>query len=770
MKKVYLKIGKKSKLALVLIPILLVVLLFNTFIINAATPSGTRLKNIQDRVIIGTEFPSNFTSMSDSSTFTSMAKAEFSMVTAENAMKWDATEPSQNNFNFSDGDRLVSWANSNGMKVHGHTLVWHSQTPGWVQNLSASAMESAMNNHIDKVMGHYKGKITVWDVANEVFEENGNYRSSFWYNKMGSSFVEKAFNRAKQADPDAKLIYNDYNLEYMGDKSDAAYNMIKNLKSKGVPIDGIGFQMHLDIQYGLDSNDFAKNMQRFADLGLDIYITEMDVRVSSNPSSSELQQQADLYESVIQTCMDQKAVKAIQFWGFTDKYSWVPQTFSGRGAALLFDSNYNPKPAYYAVQSALGSSSSVTDPSSTTESTSTPDSSTGISALSTIEAEDYSATNSSSLQKVSSPNGQAIGYIENGNTVTYKNVDFGDGVTSFSALVASEQNSNIQIRLGSANGTLLGTLSNVSTGGWDSYQTKTTSVTSTTGVKDLVLVFSGPVNVDSFKFSSTTDPSDPSDPSDINPTPNLPAGAPNGYDAPRNNIAHGQVSYINYWSSVTNSQRRARIYLPPGYSSSNKYSVLYLLHGVGGNEDEWYNNGSPNVILDNLIADKKVAPFIMVLPNGNMGDSDVWTAFEKFTGDLLNNLMPYIEDNYSVYTDASHRAIAGLSMGGGQSLNIGLPNADKFAYVGGFSSAPNTKDVSQLFTNPNIKSLSKLLFLSCGTADNLISNNNRVASYCKSNGIDYKEWLVQGAGHDWTVWKPSLWNFSQLAQSAGFND
>lgn len=321
--------------------------------VNAATPTGKRLKDIQSKVLVGTEFPSGFTTMSDSSTFLSTAASEFNLVTPENCMKWDATEPSQNNFNFSEGDKLVDWAQTNNFKVHGHALVWHNQTPSWVQNLSASAMQSAMYNHIDKVMGHYKGKIPLWDVVNEAFEEDGSYRNSFWYRTLGKSFIENAFIRARAADPDAKLIYNDYNLEYTGSKSNGAYNMLKDLKSRNIPVDGIGFQMHLDIQYPIDYNDFANNLKRFADLGLEIYITEMDVRVSSNPSSAELQTQASYYKNIIEKCMAQPAVKAIQVWGFTDKYSWVPGTFPGRGAALIFDSNYNPKPAYYAMQAAL---------------------------------------------------------------------------------------------------------------------------------------------------------------------------------------------------------------------------------------------------------------------------------------------------------------------------------------------------------------------------------------------------------------------------------
>ena len=199
---------------------------------------------------------------------------------------------------------------------------------------------------------------------------------------------------------------------------------------------------------------------------------------------------------------------------------------------------------------------------------------------------------------------------------------------------------------------------------------------------------------------------------------------------------------------------------------------MYLLHGIGGNEDEWYNSGAPNVILDNLIAAGKIQPFILVLPNGNATGAGVRDGWENFTKDLINSLVPYIESHYSVYTDAQHRAIAGLSQGGAQSLNIGLPNVDKFPYIGGFSSSPITKQVNQLFPDggTKVKANLKLLFLSCGTADGLISNNNRVRDYCKSNNIRYTEWLLPGNGHDWSVWKPSLWNFAQMACAAGFTD
>jgi len=257
---------------------------------------------------------------------------------------------------------------------------------------------------------------------------------------------------------------------------------------------------------------------------------------------------------------------------------------------------------------------------------------------------------------------------------------------------------------------------------------------------------------------------------EISSAASLPASPPSGYDQVKN-VPHGQVSYFNYQSKATNSQRRARIYLPPGYSTSNKYSVMYLLHGIGGNEDEWYSNGAPHVILDNLIAEGKIDPFILVLPYGNASAQGV-DGWENFTKDMLESLIPHIESNYSVYTDAKHRAIAGLSQGGAQSMNIGLPNVDKFPYIGGFSSSPITKQDNQLFPDGGTKAKAnlKLLFLSCGTADNLIFSNNRVRDYCKTNGIPHTEWLLQGYGHDWTVWKPSLWNFAQMACAAGFTD
>ncbi len=247
----------------------------------------------------------------------------------------------------------------------------------------------------------------------------------------------------------------------------------------------------------------------------------------------------------------------------------------------------------------------------------------------------------------------------------------------------------------------------------------------------------------------------------------LPTLPPTGFDQARSSIQHGQVNTVTYQSSAINSQRNARIYLPPEYSTSKKYSVLYLLHGYGGNEGEWFTGGSANVIMDNLIADGNIQPFIIVTPNANT--SAISDA--KFPDDILNSLIPYVESHYSVYTDRLHRAIAGLSYGGPQSYNIACTNMNKFAYVGGFSAGgPVAYPTSKLFPDPAAtREQMKLLFLCIGTNDSL-SYCDGIANFCNSNNIPCTYYKIPGRGHDWTVWKPSLWNFAQMACANGFTD
>ncbi|HET9642061.1 MAG TPA: endo-1,4-beta-xylanase [Burkholderiaceae bacterium] len=310
--------------------------------------------------LIGYASMSNFLNVPDTSQYQQVASREFNFVTPENAMKWDATEPSQNSFSFGEADKLVSFAHANGMKIHGHTLVWHAQLPGWVANgrWDRTSLTNVMYNHIDKVVGHWSGQIHAWDVVNEAFNEDGTLRPSLFQTVIGNSFIEQSFQRARAADPNARLIYNDYNIETVNSKSTGVYNMIADFKRRGVPIDGVGLQMHLS-GGGIDYNSLAQNMQRFAALGVEVYITEMDVGIPST-SQADLQAQANVYSNVLARCKAQPACKGLQVWGVTDKYTWR----AGQNP-LPFDANYNAKPAYYALQAGFGSSSPSSMPSPT---------------------------------------------------------------------------------------------------------------------------------------------------------------------------------------------------------------------------------------------------------------------------------------------------------------------------------------------------------------------------------------------------------------------
>ncbi len=291
--------------------------------------------------------------------YTNVLSTQFTGVTPENEMKWDTTEPSQGSFNFSSADQIVSFAQSHNMKIRGHTLVWHSQLPSWVSSLSGSSnVLSAMDNHISTEMNHFKGKIWYWDVVNEAFNDDGSRRSDVFQNQIGNNYIADAFIAAHAADPSAKLCYNDFNIEGENAKSNAVFNMVQSFKSSGVPIDCVGFQSHLIV--GQVPSDFQANLQRFAALGVDVQITELDIRMPTPPSSANLNQQANDYSTVVKACMAVSRCTDITVWGVDDGHSWVPNTFPGQGAALLFDANYQPKPAFNAVIQALGGSTGGT--------------------------------------------------------------------------------------------------------------------------------------------------------------------------------------------------------------------------------------------------------------------------------------------------------------------------------------------------------------------------------------------------------------------------
>jgi len=314
-------------------------------------------------IYIGTAAASRFLEEAD---YAAILGSEFSQLQAENEMKFGLIHPrpdsDANPYDFRGGDALVAFAQSHQMVVRGHTLVWHNQVPDWVKkgSYSSSQLAGVLQGHIHTVVTHYASKVYAWDVVNEAFNDDGSMRHTIWYDQPGigagpgTKYIEQVLRWAREADPSAKLFYNDYDAEEVNKKSDAIYEMVKDFRKRGVPIDGVGFQAHVSLKFDdpkkLES--FAKNLERFAKLGVDLHITELDIRLNDS-SATSLAAQAKLYGEITTLCVQQPACKVVQTWGFTDKHSWIPAFYKGQGWALPWDADYRKKPAYEAVRQAL---------------------------------------------------------------------------------------------------------------------------------------------------------------------------------------------------------------------------------------------------------------------------------------------------------------------------------------------------------------------------------------------------------------------------------
>ncbi|MGA3106361.1 MAG: endo-1,4-beta-xylanase [Terriglobales bacterium] len=330
--------------------------------------------------------------------YSSTLAREFNMVEPEDALKWETIHPQAQTYDFSQGDQVVDFARRHGMKVRGHTLVWHQQNPKWLTEgkFGSSELAEILEKHIKIVVGHYRGKIFAWDVVNEAFDEvhPGELRSTIWRDQPGISlteeaggstggpgnsgdssrsgsaanrknasyaYIERCFRWAHEADPQALLFYNEAEAEAVNRKSDAIYAMVRDFRERGVPIDGVGFQMHVANLHA-DVGSISNNIKRFTALGVQVQITEMDVALpvdaAGNATPEDLQRQADVYRQIANACLSYRGCMAIQTWGFTDKYSWIgSHSKHKQGAALLFDKDYRPKPAYEALREALRSGS-----------------------------------------------------------------------------------------------------------------------------------------------------------------------------------------------------------------------------------------------------------------------------------------------------------------------------------------------------------------------------------------------------------------------------
>ena len=325
--------------------------------------------------------------------YASTLAREFNMVEPEDALKWEVVHPERESYDFSQADQIVDFAARHGMKVRGHTLVWHRQNPKWLTEGKYTSGELAeiLEKHIKTVVGHYRGKIFAWDVVNEAFDElhPGELRSTIWRDQPGIaiassyepratsnpgrselearsskqsySYMERCFRWAHEADPQALLFYNEAEAETMNPKSDAIYAMVRDFRQRGVPIDGVGFEMHI-VHLHADVASISANIKRFTALGVQVHITELDVALpvdaEGNARAEDLQLQADIYRQIATACLSHRlsysGCTAIQTWGFTDKYSWIgSHSKKTEGAALPFDRNYRAKPAYLALRNTL---------------------------------------------------------------------------------------------------------------------------------------------------------------------------------------------------------------------------------------------------------------------------------------------------------------------------------------------------------------------------------------------------------------------------------
>jgi endo-1,4-beta-xylanase len=336
--------------------------LVSTFVLTSPA-QNLRQAADQDGLLVSTAVrPSQLTEPAYASTLA----REFNMVEAEDAMKWWVLRPDAATYDFGQGDELVRFAQAHGMKVRGHCLVWGRSNPEWLTqgHFTVPQLSRLLHEHIDRVMGHYAGQVFAWDVVNEALDENGNVRSSIWYDEPGIGFsghgteyIEQVLRWAHEADPHALLFYNEAEGEGLNRKSDAIYAMVKDFKRLGVPIDGVGLQMHIslaDADIPAIAANISTNIARLTALGVQVQITELDVSLPLDSSglarAEDLSRQADMYRAIVRACLNSAGCTAIQTWGFTDKYSWIGSHSRGaRGQALPFDRAYQPKAAYHAV-------------------------------------------------------------------------------------------------------------------------------------------------------------------------------------------------------------------------------------------------------------------------------------------------------------------------------------------------------------------------------------------------------------------------------------
>lgn len=339
------------RLAVLMLLVLAATLIFS--LSGSTQPTSSTLRSLAQKRGIGIGAAVAIQPLQNDSTYQAVLAREFNMVTPENVMKFKPIHPERDRYNFSDADALVAFAKANQMQVRGHTLVWYQQLSDWLtqRTWTSEEMMTILRQHIDTVVSHYRGQLVAWDVVNEAIADNASQRDTFWLQGIGPKYIEMAFRWAHEADPQARLFYNDYGGEALGKKSDAIYSLVKDLRQRDVPIHGVGLQMHVSITNPPKPEDVAANIKRLNELGLEVQITEMDVRIHDGKGTTKekLAAQAKVYRDMLRTCLNASKCTAFLTWGLTDRHSWIPKYFGHPDSPLIFDESYRPKLAYKAL-------------------------------------------------------------------------------------------------------------------------------------------------------------------------------------------------------------------------------------------------------------------------------------------------------------------------------------------------------------------------------------------------------------------------------------
>lgn len=655
-------------------------------------------------------------------------KKDFNSITAENDMKPQPTEPTYGQFNWENADKIANFCRSNGIKLRGHCLMWHAQIGEWMYKdekgdlVSKEKLFQNMKHHITAIVERYKDVVYAWDVVNEAISDGGwqggrrgmgehpsPYRNSPLYQIAGDEFIKKAFIYAREADPNVLLFYNDYNAADPG-KRDRIYNMVKSMKEEGVPIDGIGMQGHYNV-YGPSMEDVDAALTKYSTIVKHIHITELDIRANQemggqlnfsrdggNISQVVKTLQEDQYARLFKVLRKHKdVVDNVTFWNLSDRDSWL----GARNYPLPYDENYKAKRVYSIIKDF--------DPASDTA----------------VVKEDFRPS-------VLNQPGQQYPMVNS------------QGYARFRVVAPDAKSVIVSLGLGGRGGTVL---RKDKEGVW-------------VGTTD------GPMDEGFHYYHLTIDGGVFNDPGTKNYYGScrwesgieIPAHDEDFYAMKQ--VPHGNVQQVYFYSKSTDTHRRAFVYTPPTYGKDKKkYPVLYLQHGWGEDETAWSNQGYANLIMDNLIAEGKIEPFIIVMTYGmtndvKFGHINEFTA-KEFETVLVDELIPYIDSNFRTQADKKHRAMAGLSMGGFETKLITLRRPEVFNYYGllsGGTYAPgDIKDKNQVAS----------IFISCGSKENP-DGVTKAVNDLKAAGFKATSFVSPDTAHEFLTWRRSLYHMAQL--------